>query len=412
MKRLSHILAALAVTLLATGCGLINHDKDNEKRMVLFYIAATESSLSPYAETNIDQMVSGYIPSVDSKDQELLVFFQNKTTDATLRRYFTNHANQVAYEEIKSFGSDFNACTPEGLREVLEAAEEECKPKYRSLLFSSHGTGWMPEGYFNNSTDQAASGSHVFKTKAGEDQIRSLSRLQAVSSVGYDSPSGNEIDIQDFAKVAGKWHWETIIFDCCYMGSVEVAYQIKDICDYMIASPTEILITGFPYRIILNELFNNPGKSGVEYIATKYYELYMAEQGIYQSGCIVSVDCSLMEPFAQVCADIVKDAGSRIAEVDRDAVQKYCYPSIVKDGKDYFFDLAHYFEQFCTEEQYAQFSAALDQATVYKNSTEEFLRLKIEHYCGLSTYIPKASYKNLNAYYKTLAWNQKINILQ
>lgn len=410
MKRILHILATVTVVLLsATGCDLLNHGKNNEKNMVLFYIAATESSFSPYAEINIDEMISGYIPPQSSTDQVLLVFFQSRSTEATLRRYYTNRNGQVAYEEIRAFGSSFNACNPEGFRTVLEAAEAECKPKYRSLLFSSHGTGWLPENYFNNSTDTPTS--YSVTTKAGSnDSFRELSRLRAVNSIGYDQPAKTEIDIQKFAEVAGKWHWETMIFDCCYMGAVEVAYQLKDICDYIIASPTEILITGFPYRIILNELFNNPGRSGVEYIAKKYYDMYQAEQGSYQSGCIVSIDCSAMDAFAQVCADIVNEARARIGSVNRNAVQRYFYPSI--NDKDYFFDLAHYFEQFCSDAQYAQFSAALDDMTVYKNCTERFLGLKLDHYCGLSTYIPKEAYVNLNNYYRTLAWNQKIKLLQ
>ncbi len=409
MKRILHIIATLALVLSVTGCNIIQLDKKNEKCMVLFYIAATEGSLSPYAEINIDEMISGYIPPQGSKTQELLVFFQNKGTDATLRKYYTNRSAQVAYEEVHAFGSGFNACCPDGFREVLEAAEAECRPKYRSLLFSSHGTGWLPEGYFNQSTD--VPGGSVLKVKSGISEAPvGLSRLQVVNSVGYDQPSKNEIDIQQFAEIAGKWHWETIIFDCCYMGSVEVAYQVKDICDYMIASPTEILITGFPYRIILNELFNNPGRSGVEYIATKYYDMYQAEQGSYQSGCIVAIDCREMDAFAQVCADIVAEAGDRIRNVQRSLVQKYFYSAI--SDKDYFYDLAHYFKQFCTEAQYAEFSRELEDMTVYKNCTEKFLGLKLENYCGLSTYIPKDAYVNLNNYYKTLAWNQKIKLLE
>lgn len=52
-------------------------------------------------------------------------------------------------------------------------------------------------------------------------------------------------DLADAMADAG-FHTEYILFDACYMSSVEVAYELKDVTHYLIASPTEVLSYGFP----------------------------------------------------------------------------------------------------------------------------------------------------------------------
>ena len=51
-------------------------------------------------------------------------------------------------------------------------------------------------------------------------------------------------------------NYEFILFDCCLMGGIEVAYEFKDKCEYMLFSPTEILADGFPYEKMFDPIFN------------------------------------------------------------------------------------------------------------------------------------------------------------
>ena len=411
MKRALYILALLVLLIPLASCCEWFH-QDVEKRMVLLYIAATESSLSPYAEGNVTDMLREYVPKKNAKDQELLVFFQmrdtdspTKRSDATLTRYYSTNAGKVVAETISNFGNEFNAADPESFARVLALAESTCKPAYRSLLISSHGTGWLPVGYFDGGGE--ASMSILPKTKSfrTDDPV---GRMQMRESIGYDSTTRDEMDIREFARAMSAYHWESALLDCCYMGTVEVACQLRNCCDYVIGSPTEILITGFPYLVILDQLFNHPGEEGLKNICKAYYDLYQGQSGSLQSGTIALVKCSEMDALANICADIVNSSRSEMESVKRSKVQRYFYNA----GKDYFFDLAHYFELFATEEQYTRFSAQLNLAVPYKASTEKFLGLTMEHYCGLSCYIPSGSYPKLNAYYTQLDWNQKVKIIE
>ena len=413
MRRIINILITSVLLAFTTGCGDWFTPTTVEKRMVLLYIAATESALSPYADGNITDMLSGYVPAKGSKEQELLVFFQNRDlntstlrSEATLSRYYANRSGQVVKEVIHTWGEDFNSCTPESFAEVLAIAENTCKPTYRCLLFSSHGTGWMPVSYFDGGGEavmlQAPSKS------AGDSDVSNLSRLHISESIGYDAPPKDEMDIRDFATELGKYHWESALLDCCYMGTIEVAYQLRNCCDWVIGSPTEILITGFPYPSILDQLFNHPGREGLECICQKYYELYQGQSGQLQSGTIGLTKCSELDRLAEICAAIVRENRDAMDGIYRNGVQHYFY----KASKDFFFDFSHYFEQFAPESSFTEFTTQLNLAVPYKNTTAKFLGVDMLHYSGLSCYIPSTKYPKLNAYYKQLAWNQKVKVIE
>ena len=401
------------MVVLATGCSDWFNPTKPEKRMVLLYIAATEVTLSPYAENNITDMLNGYVPDRTSKTEELLVFFQNRDSesetlrsDATLTRYYTNRSGKVVQEVVATFDNTFDACTPESMAQVLAAAEAACSPTSRCLLFSSHGTGWMPSGYFDGGGESTLR--MLSRQSVKESEYSDLSRLKIRESIGYDAKTKNEIDIRDFASVLGKYHWDAVLLDCCYMGTIEVAYELRNCCDWIIASPTEILITGFPYLILLENMFRTGDNSGLQTICQKYYELYQSQSGKLQSGTIGLVNCKELESLAQLCAKIVGESRTAMANVNRLGVQHYFY----NQTKDFFFDFSHYFEQFASAESFASFSAQLKKAVPCCYTTEQFLGVDMEHFCGVSCYIPSPSYPKLNDYYKQLAWNQTVKIIE
>ena len=412
MKKVLHILLLAVALVVIAGC--CKTPKDKEKRMVLVYIAATEQSVSNYASGNISDMLTGYVPNRKSETEELLVFLQKHGTDtprteATLTRYYSNNSGNIDSEVIANFGSDFDACDPESLAQVLATAEAECKPTHRAILFSSHGTGWMPEGYFDGPGEHYSSAFTARRSNLS-DVKDNLSKLRIREGIGLDKPTGHELDIRDFAAVTGQYHWDAMLLDCCYLGAVEAAYELRNCCDYIVASPTEIMINGFPYNCILEKLFKSPDAKGYQFIAQKYYDMYQAMTGSYQSGTIALVDCSQLDAFADVCATVVASRRAEMESVDRMSVQHYFW----KSTKDYFFDLADYYSRFATEDQIASFTTQLDKTVIFKAATAEFIGLKIDpdRFSGLSCYIPDPKYVSLNAYYKQLAWNQKVHIVE
>ena len=70
---------------------------------------------------------------------------------------------------------------------------------------------------------------------------------------------------------------DVLAFDACLMGMIEVAYQVRDYVNYMVASEETEPNDGFPYDAILTELAASPSMSPAQLastIVTKYVSSY------------------------------------------------------------------------------------------------------------------------------------------
>ena len=405
VKKVLHILLLAAFLAVTAGC--CDKPSQKQKRMVLLYLAATDGFIYSQVQGNIEELLTGYIPKKQSESEVLLIFRQDKDYksstgrgDATLTKYFINNSGSLVQEVIYNFGNEFNACDPDSFKQVLAAADAECQPTQRALLFSSHGGGWLPP-----ENDYGTSSSIIPKS-------RSAIPSGMVEWIGTDAPTKDNLDIRDFADALGAYHWEAVLLDCCFMSSIEVAYQLKDCCDYIVASPTEILGLGFPYYNLTSHLFKNAGEKGLTSICREYYEKY--KNNVF--GSIALIKTSELDALSEICASIVALRRSEVDNVDASDVQKYGRDFDATDVhrySNYFYDLAHYFEHFATAEQYQTLTAQMDKVVPYKASIETVYEIgPMSHYSGLSCYIPNPSFPLMNAYYKQLAWNQKVNIVQ
>jgi hypothetical protein len=112
------------------------------------------------------------------------------------------------------------------------------------------------------------------------------------------------------------------------------------------------------------------------------------------------VRCSALEKLAEVCTSIYHNNQDSILTIDDSQLQIY-----YRYDKKWYYDFEDIVSRIATSAQYAEFKTALNGAIVYKATTEIFLNISIERYSGLSTYLPRPQYKNLNNFYKTLKWN-------
>lgn len=53
--------------------------------------------------------------------------------------------------------------------------------------------------------------------------------------------------------------FEYILFDDCFMSSIEVAYDLRKITRHLIASPCEVMAYGYPYDLVMPYLFTDGG---------------------------------------------------------------------------------------------------------------------------------------------------------
>ncbi|MBR5736593.1 MAG: hypothetical protein IKX60_07370 [Bacteroidales bacterium] len=356
-------------------------------RTVLLYLASDGNNLQPYAETDLANLVRGYLPVRTNKDEALLIFLDDGKDQPALHRYYASGRNGDAYKElVKRYDSSFNSADPDCLRRVLDDVETYYPSERRGLVLWSHGTGWLPPGYYANPKETKSAGVKSFAEE-----------------------SGTEMDIRDLADVITR-HYEFILFDSCLMSTVEVAYQLKDKTDYIIASCAEVLVQGFPYTSIAQDFFydhTGSGNSALKDICDRYFVYYDALTGLSRTATVSLIDCRHLDELSFVCRKIFSLHKAEMSRVDPSSVQRY-----YTGDKHWFYDLSDYISKFATESEFDELSSVMDKCVPYKLATPWILGVvQVRTHCGLSTYIPIPDATYLNDYYKTLDWTQDTGAL-
>lgn len=209
-------------------------------------------------------------------------------------------------------------------------------------------------------------------------------------------------DLAD-AMADASFHTEYILFDACYMSSVEVAYELKDVTHYLIASPTEVLSYGFPYITMGKHLLGTPNYKGIVDSFISFYSSYYLPY-----GTVAVTDCTQLDALAAIAQQINAAAeeptnAASAKQINAAAEGKF---NTARSGKDapngvqimdgysptLFYDLGHLMSlKDAGTVLTAAFAEQLDKTMPYKGHTDQyFTALKdtpvdIKHYSGLNT---------------------------
>jgi hypothetical protein len=267
---------------------------------------------------------------------------------------------------------EFNSAEASQMRRVLNDVIELYPVGSYGLVLWSHATSWLPAN-------------HQLKS-FGEDGDRRMNipELAAALPVRFDF----------------------ILFDACLMGSVEVAYELKDKTDYLVASTTEAISDGFPYEQIIPELIKP--QVDLKAVAQRYFDYYNAQVGADRSATISVVETGHLPELARQLKLLCEGSIVDVQTFDRSAVQR-----LDVYEEQYTFDLLDFVNKALPEADKSNFVAQLGKAVLYKNHTPQFIQLyDINTYCGLSCYIPHPQRSDLGRFYKTLGWYADSGIQQ
>lgn len=403
IKRLLHIACMLACVSALFSCSPADRDIVPHRRVVLLYGAAF-SNLSSDINKNFIDFCNGDLPYVGSEDVVLVYnhipasYGVYTPSEPVLYRAYKDRNNSVRKDTLVSYPSSDVSSSPEVLNKVLSDVKEMFPARSYGLLLSSHAKGWLPKGYKEDN------GISLFSVSDP------LPWHPPTKEICIENVTGSGIDIDDLPG-AIPMHLDFIIMDACLMGCVEVAYELRDKCDMLIFSPTEILSTGLNYLSMPRQLLNisTPDLVG---LSRDYYEMYQKQSGVYQSATITLVDCPKTAALAEVVGDIVNAHREGIAGADRYEVQAYFYSSSSKELHK-FFDLRDILVKAgATDAELSRLDKALADCIIYKAATEKFFELVLESVCGLSMYLPDEDDIELNNFYKTLSWNKATGLIQ
>lgn len=209
-------------------------------------------------------------------------------------------------------------------------------------------------------------------------------------------------DLADAMADAGL-HTEYILFDACYMSSVEVAYELKDVTHYLIASPTEVISYGFPYITMGKHLLGTPNYKGIVDSFISFYSSYNLPY-----GTVAVTDCTQLDALAAIAQQINAAATEQINAAATEPTNAASEGKLntARSGKNVpngvqimdgysptlFYDLGHLMSlKDAGTVLTAAFAEQLDKTVPYKGHTGQyFTALKdapvdIKHYSGLNT---------------------------
>ena len=223
-------------------------------------------------------------------------------------------------------------------------------------------------------------------------------------------------DLADAMADAG-FHTEYILFDACYMSSVEVAYELKDVTHYLIASPTEVLSYGFPYITMGKHLLGTPNYKGIVDSFISFYSSYNLPY-----GTVAVTDCTQLDALAAIAQQINAADAEQISAASEGKLNTARSGKNVPNGVQImdgysptlFYDLGHLMSlKDAGTVLTAAFAEQLDKTVPYKGHTGQyFTALKdapvdIKHYSGLNT--SQGSLNHMADRFSETAWYKATN---
>lgn len=387
------------------------------------------NNLSGALEDDINDVFKGTLPSHYRKDDVILVFSHNtKGSYSTpnppvLTRLYRNQFGYADRDTLMVYPDETISSSAETLNQVLEYIKKEFPAQSYGMLMSSHGTGWVPAGYASDPdryegevTDEDDwTWNRPMRRPTPYIEKQQIDGMPMVKSFGVQNnpdDTAYEIDITELAD-AIPMYMEYIIFDACFMGGIEVAYELRDICRYLCFSQTEILSDGMDYTDITDYLFDKDGPD-LKGFCKGFYHHYASLSDAYRSATISLVDCTALEPLAEVCRDIFKDNRAGLASIEGSGMVQQYFRDSYRSIHKWFYDL----QSICRNcgasgEHMARLEDALSDCVIYKAATETFMNsISITEHCGLSMYLPYKSRDYLNAFYKELEWNKETGLVE
>ncbi|MFR9504329.1 MAG: clostripain-related cysteine peptidase [Rikenellaceae bacterium] len=245
-----------------------------------------------------------------------LIFRHDSSSSGYLVEY--KYSNGSCASEVLETYSDITSLTVDALSTIIADAKSHAPADSYNLIISGHATGWTPKDRYSdwNSTT-------VFSATSESDDINwdAMSTSPVITRY-LGSKEDSFFDISELREglEATDTHFGYILFDECFMSSIEALYELRNTCNYIIASPCEIMGYGFPYDTVLPKLFSNSGTTvdlqGACEAYVDYYSTYS-----FPSGCVAMAVTSELDALAEICYQI--NSTTTVESVDANTIQPY-----------------------------------------------------------------------------------------
>lgn len=393
-KRFGLYIIILYMVSFLTGC----HDtlvlpidpipvpRTEAERTVIIYMAA-DNSLSSAARKDTIEMALGKNKIPD--DVNFIIYIDDTTGKPAIYELSRGRGIKL----WKQYEEELCSTKPEVMLEALSEIVRYFPARHYGITFWSHATGWAPEQSSTSSTRR--------KTFGQDDEVNST-----------DSPRKIiEMEIPVLRDVLAQLpKFDYIFFDACFMQCIEVAYELRNVTNWMIGSPAEIPGPGAPYDKVIEALC----KGDVKGIVQGYDSGYPLN--VYSGVLLSCIDCTQLEALAEATGGLLTHFYMERDEPLTTNFQFYCDISFEKFT--YCFDMRTTMFCLLSAEQYAVWMEAFDKAVPlrtlsvtnrwFARNCDRAIVTNPECYGGVSMFVPMAKYDtagcNWNTDFRNTSW--------
>lgn len=356
---------------------------------VFMFFPWSNSLLSDFRRTVEDMQT--VVAERSMKNERIMVFMATSEREAVL--FELKKQNGRCLTDTLRRYSDRPFTSRQWLTSLFSEVMTLAPASRYGMVVGCHGLAWVPvQGQRNarkrlGSQERIDEEDNLYKEERidKEGEPNDLMHFEVQGPVTtrfiggtYPETQIETTDLADAMADAGL-HTEYILFDACYMSSVEVAYELKDVTHYLIASPTEVLSYGFPYITMGKHLLGTPNYKSIVDSFISFYSSYNLPY-----GTVAVTDCTQLDALAAIAQQINAAAAEQLVPNGVQIMDGYS-PTL-------FYDLGHLMSlKDAGTVLTAAFAEQIEKTVPYKGHTGQyFTTLKdepvdIKHYSGLNT---------------------------
>lgn len=283
----SFLILCIFGTIFLTGCS-----KDDEpspdpdyiqphaetNRTVLAYFVG-DMSLWNCLEEDVNHMEEGWNNDIDGT---LLVYLDNshhltQFGQPILLEITHDESDMIVSKVVKAY-DDQDAGDPKVMQKVLNDAITLYPAKSHGLIIGAHGNGWLPELKHDGET-RAISGPDRYESTL------EICELADILPVKYDF----------------------IMFHACNMANIETVYQLRNKCNYVVASALPLPGYGYPYEKIVPYFYTKPYSDLYKVAYQSVLDYANIDSNLFSGFTVSVIKTSELEKFASATSKLLDD---------------------------------------------------------------------------------------------------------
>ena len=400
-------IVALAINL-CTACRnrveQVNYATTTREHTLLIYMAG-DNTLSRYVESNLYSIGQGIKSS--EKPVNVVIYRDNHTAANDLpvlyqlKRRVTSERLDTVF--LKRWKEEVDSTDPDVIAEVVRLTFTHFDSDIKGMEIWSHALSWIPSDSWTANDD---------------------ADTRAAQYIGMDGKASCEL--WDFRRALANSgiKLDYMTFDACHMATAEVAYELRDVCDYILAAPTEIMGEGFPYRQMIPSLSTIRDTATLLPGLTAAYEDFRT--AYTNNGTFSILRTAGFQQLHEACVALADQSAEVLAKwranplANETKLQRYgrkiSSGTSTTGARYYFYDLRDWAEVLGEESglmaNVDAVTSALDECVVASYHSARFEAsgggFDIARSCGVAMSVPEfwslAMKGNLDAAYSRLEW--------